>query len=334
MLVGKNPHRSLPEFFQKSFDVPIILAESPGFVFKSGKGVSIQLTALRILKSLRRYVESVKTLERLVEETRPDLIINFLEPLTGLYKLQRRDSAPVLSVGHQFMMKHPGRVAMKSMRCQQFLMRQFVKLAGARSTHLALSFCAAEDRPEKNLFICPPLLRKQLFDLKAACAGDFLLAYLLNPGYAQEIIDWHQTHRDVSIHCFYDKTGAPPDDRVDAALTFHALDGEKFLALMSQARAVACTAGFESVCEAAYLGKPVLLIPVENHVEQNMNALEAERLGFGLSDTEFNLSRIASYCASSSVHEQFVKWVNQAEAAFLRVLGRMEEQVNAPRLAR
>ena len=46
----------------------------------------------------------------------------------------------------------------------------------------------------------------------------------------------------------------------------HALDGELFLQMMAGCRGVACTAGFESVCEAAYFGKPLLMVPIENHV--------------------------------------------------------------------
>jgi len=45
-------------------------------------------------------------------------------------------------------------------------------------------------------------------------------------------------------------------------LTFHRLDGEKFLRMMGECKYVACTAGFESVSEAAWLGKPLFLVPV------------------------------------------------------------------------
>jgi len=56
---------------------------------------------------------------------------------------------------------------------------------------------------------------------------------------------------------------------------------------------VVCTAGFESVSEAAWLGKPLLLVPVENHVEQQVNAIDAQQFGVGLADQSFNLDRLA-----------------------------------------
>ena len=88
-----------------------------------------------------------------------------------------------------------------------------------------------------------------------------MLVYLVNHGYSEEIRAWHRAHPEVALHCFYDRPGAPPEEVVDGSLTFHRLDGEKFLRMMAGCRAVVSTAGFESVCEAAWLGKPVLVVP-------------------------------------------------------------------------
>ena len=37
------------------------------------------------------------------------------------------------------------------------------------------------------------------------------------------------------------------------------------------------SAGFESVCEALYLGKPALVVPTEGQLEQKLNAWDADR---------------------------------------------------------
>ena len=143
--------------------------------------------------------------------------------------------------------------------------------------------------------------------------------YLLNHGYADEIIEWHKRNPAIPIHCFYDKPDAPAEERYDANLTFHRIHGEKFLQLMATARGVACTAGFESVSEGAYLGKPLLLIPVENHLEQYLNACDAERTGIGLRDSSFRLSRLIEPQKSDAT-ATFREWVNQAEAIAMRAV--------------
>ena len=101
----------------------------------------------------------------------------------------------------------------------------------------------------------------------------------------RQIIEWHKSNPQIALHCFYDKPDAPPEFRHDNTLTFHRLDGEKFLRMMAECKYVACTAGFESLSEAAWLGKPMFLVPVENHVEQQINAIDATRLGLGVTET-------------------------------------------------
>ena len=81
--------------------------------------------------------------------------------------------------------------------------------------------------------------------------------------------------------------------------------------MMAECRHVVCTAGFESVSEAAWLGKPLFLVPVENHVEQQVNALDAEQFGIGLAETSFNLDRLAELPASLPV-EKFRAWLDCA----------------------
>ena len=44
-----------------------------------------------------------------------------------------------------------------------------------------------------------------------------------------------------------------------------------------------------------YLGKPIMMVPVPNHIEQEINAWDGQRAGAGISDTKFNLSNLISY---------------------------------------
>jgi uncharacterized protein (TIGR00661 family) len=316
---GANQTRSLPSFFEKAFAVPVRPIVSPGFSLKQHRSISLVGTFTNILRNLPAYRRSLKTLHQAVTETKPDLIINFLEPLMGVYNLLHSHSVPVLVVGHQYMLEHPDFVKEKKLKSQQLGMKFYIAVTGIRSSRLALSFYRAPDLPHRKLFVSPPILRRQLFELHPDSSGGHLLVYLLNHGYASEIIEWHKKNPSVPIHCFYDKPDAPPEENYDATLTFHKIHGEKFLRMMSTARGVACTAGFESVSEGAYLGKPLLLIPVENHLEQYLNALDAERTGLGMYDSSFHLSRLLDP-AKKEVTEKFREWVNQAEDIAMRAV--------------
>jgi uncharacterized protein (TIGR00661 family) len=319
VLVGSNQTRSLPAFFEQAFAVPVRQIASPGFSLKKGRAISLGRTAGNLARHVPEFRRSLATLDETIKAVEPDLIVNFLEPLMGVYNLLHPHSIPVLAVGHQFMLGHPEFITVPGYQMQQFGMKQYVRLTGARSSRLALSFYPAKDLPERQLFVAPPILRRQLFELQPDFSGGYFQIYLLNHGYAEKINEWHRRHRDIPIHCFYDKAGAPPEEHVDANLTFHKIHGEKFLQMMAKCRALATTAGFESVSEAAYLGKPLLMVPVENHFEQYLNACDAEKSGIGIRDTTFRLSRLLDPPNPETV-AKFRSWVNEAETRVIRAI--------------
>lgn len=307
--------------------VPVTTVPTIEFIYAHDRSVNLPATLGAGLLNARRHARSLKQLVAQVRACQPDLIINFFEPLTALYAATQRRRPPVLVVGHQFMFEHPDYIRVPGLRLQQAGMKWFVRLVSLGATRLALSFYEAPDLPAKKLIVCPPILRRQLFQLTPDPAGKFALVYLLNHGYAEQIIRWHEAHPELELHCFYDKPGAPAEERRDATLTFHRLDGEKFLRLMAQCRYVVCTAGFESVSEGAYLGKPLFMVPVENHVEQQINAQDAVQCGLGITDKTFKLERLAELPARLE-NSEFRRWVDRAESVLLRA---MAEAVRASR---
>jgi uncharacterized protein (TIGR00661 family) len=301
--------------------MPITQVPTPDFSFKNNRKVNLAASLAGIARKTPAYWRAVRTIKQAVRESQPDVIVNFFEPMTGVYALTCRNRPPVVAVAHQFMYEHPDYVRHPRKRLQQFGMKWYIRLVGAGSTRIALSLYEAPDLPGKDLFVGPPILRRQLFDLQPNPNGNFVLVYLLNHGYAEQIIDWHRRNPATVLHCFYDKPGAPAELRHDDSLTFHRLDGEKFLQMMAECKYVACTAGFESLAEAAYLGKPLFLVPVENHIEQEINAIDAVRSGLGVADTSFNLDRLAEL-PDRLDSARYRAWLGRADSLLLQTLER------------
>jgi uncharacterized protein (TIGR00661 family) len=289
------------------------------FKYKNSRAVSNGATLACALASLPKYARLIGRLDELVRAAQPDVIINFFEPIAAFYALARRRRPPMVAVGHQFMFQHPAYVRTPQLWKQLLSMRLYTWLVGGRATKLALSLYEAPDLPARRLVVGPPILRRQLFGLRPNPAGRFTLVYLLNHGYADQIICWSDAHPQTRLHCFYDKPGAPAEFEYSPALTFHKLDGEKFLNLMADCRNVVCTAGFESVSEAAWLGKPMLLVPVENHVEQQVNAIDAQQFGIGLAERNFNLDRLAELPEHVPM-EKFRAWMECAPRKFFQAV--------------
>jgi UDP:flavonoid glycosyltransferase YjiC (YdhE family) len=81
------------------------------------------------------------------------------------------------------------------------------------------------------------------------------------------------------------------------------------------------TAGFESVCEAICLGKPILLIPVNQQLEQANNAKDALKTGNCMQETSFELDNFMTFIEKDFTNESFRTWAKSAPKLFLEQLG-------------
>ena len=145
--------------------------------------------------------------------------------------------------------------------------------------------------------------------------GDYIHGYLLNSGFAESVRRWHKIYPEVPLHFFWDSQGENPITEIDETLSFHQLDDIDFLRRMAGCKAYASTAGFESVCEAMYLGKPILMVPA--HIEQECNAYDAVRNGAGVADEDFNLERLLEFAETYRPNPDFVRWAQSAGCVIL-----------------
>ena len=323
-LVGVTAERGVPAFFSEKFTAPITPVFSPGLVYNAGTNeLEPFKTTVQAIRYARPFWRSLKQVRDHINTQRPDVVVNFFEMLGGLTYALLNPSAPMVCIAHQYMAFHPNFQRPKN----QWFYRQAFKLNtrltcfGAREL-LALSFDKQPDEPAQRLRIVPPLLRQEVTELKPT-TGDFLLAYVTQPGLKVEIEKAHEQRPDVKIDGFHAGVTVP-DQVVDETLTYHAIDGKRFLEFMARCKAIVTTAGFESVCEAAYLGKPALMIPQPNHYEQACNAIDGQRAGVGLASDRFDLNLLLDYLPQHDpqLTERFRAWYGQGYFLFLAALNR------------
>ena len=323
VLVGRSSRREIPVFFYEKIKSKIHLFESPNFwIDAKYKSVNIFLTIFFNIFRSRRFIKNIRAMHELLKEYKPDVVINFYDLLAGLYMRWYKPKWKFICIGHHYWMNHPDFVFPKGKPIHRWLLKLNNRMTSFRADkRLALSFHLAKDIPKKKLEVVPPLLRKPVFDLSLT-QENFILIYLLNHGYADSIIEWHREHPDVKIYCFWDKKKVEDNFSVHPNLLFYRLDDESFLSFMSRCKGYICTAGFESVCEAFYLGKPVMVIPTKGHFEQQCNAIDAVRAGVGIQHTEFDISKFLEYLNSfsSSANSSFKEWVHQGDQLFVEKL--------------
>lgn len=321
VVVGKSKGQAVPGFFQETFDGDVTLVESPSFVSDGvDRSVRPGATVLREVGRAPIFWRSLQVIDDAIEHHEPDVVVNFFEPLMGVYAALHRPSVPVVAVAHQYMFLHPAYRFPPGRPMQRWGAKAFARLTAWGATRrLALSLYPAPDRPRQNLFVLPPLLRADVFGRSRGQREPFVLVYILNSGYADEVVRWHEQHPDVPLHCFWDRRDAAPVERYDDTLTFHQLDDEKFLSLMARCRGFVSTAGFESIAEAMYLNTPVQVVPVEGHYEQQCNAIDAVRAGAGLRSSRFDIDRLLEALPRATSESPNVQpWIRRARRRFVQ----------------
>jgi len=317
VLVGKSPARQLPDFFTKKMDdVPVYSFESPNFLpTTKNKQAGIVVSILYNLLKIPAYLKSMYFISKKIRKTEADLVINFYELLTGLTYGLFCPKTPYICIAHQYLFLHPDFEFPKESRSELYLLLFFTKLTSLRASRLlALSFRPMSSLPDGKLVVVPPLLRREVLQTDAS-QGDYLHGYMVNSGFSEEVIDWHEKHPELPLHFFWDKKNAEKTTKVDDCLSFHTLDDELFLQYMAGCKGYATTAGFESVCEAMYLGKPVLMIPT--HIEQACNAHDAALSGAGVIAGEFDLDKLLTFLPQYKPNLAFHNWALQSESVFM-----------------
>ena len=323
ILVGKSKSRQLPDFFLQRAKAPVDTFWSPNFL-PSKKNQHIGLTrsmAYNFMKS-SDYLQSIQQLYQYIQWSGADLVVNFYEILTGLTYAFLRPSVPEVCIGHQYMFMHPQYRFPHQHTTARWLMLAFTRATCWGAAHkLALSFRKMPDCDKQHLSVVPPLLREEVLDISRH-RDDFITGYIINAGFSEMVKQWHQAHPHVKLHFFWDKADADEVTKIDDTLTFHRIDDTKFLHYLANCRAYATTGGFESVCEAMYMGKPVLMVPA--HIEQECNAHEASLEGAGIKAETFDISQLIDFTYEHSEDVEFRMWENTAK---MMIVSRLEAVV-------
>ncbi|WP_221389719.1 glycosyltransferase family protein [Dyadobacter sp. NIV53] len=328
VMVGKSIGRIIPSFFHKQIEAPVYEFDAPNIIYNSdGGGMNLKRTLSTLVFNLPQYFKSLRFIHHSVQEIKPDLIISFYETFGGTYNILYRSKIPMICIAHQFLLLHPKFVFPENSRFNRIIINLNSKAASWLATkRLALSFREMESKNEQKITVVPPLLRKEIRSLQTS-AGEFFLVYMTHHSLSKQIINWHSEHPEIQLHCFWDNADASDVFKYDETLTFHRINSEKYLQMLASCKALVTTAGFESVCEAMYLGKPVMMVPVPNHFEQECNALDGVISGAGVRCKTFDLSVLLEYLPKhQDQSEKFRKWYQLGEDIFVKEINTVREK--------
>ncbi len=294
IVIGKVRWRAIPPFFLKSADTSIGNYATPELYYgRDNRKLSVIKTILFNLNPLKiySYWSSLRYIRYVIRSNKPDLIINFYEPLFGIYALIYKPAVKIVSIANQFMIFARGSSYGQGISGTQSI--RFLSAICKMRSSLTLALAIYPWNSHREAFkVIPPVLREDVLKLKPYDGG-YLLCYVLNAGFADDIIKWHNENQNVIIHVFRDDPQNSDIVIYNKNLYFHPIDGKEFLKYLEGCSGLLSTAGFEAICEAAFLEKPVLMTPA--HLEQEINANEFARRDMGIISDELNPSLLINY---------------------------------------
>lgn len=313
VLLGRSPHRPVPEYFAEGMGATVQEFEAPTQVAgPKREGLSIGRTLSDAVRRSPKFARAVGQIATATSDA--DVVVNLLDLLGGLSRRVRPKGPPALAIAHNFVFLHPAlRQAPGPAYARAAVLAYARATAAGTARKVALSFDELPSVGQIGLDVAPPLLRPGLGDLEVVDDG-FLLAYTLNAGYGAELARWQARHPEVEVHCFVEGGAGAFTGPTGSSFHAHDLDDVAFLARLARCRAYVGSAGFESVCEAHYLGKPVLAIPTGGQFEQTLNAWDAQRTGVARAGTYADLDDfwIGATPPSLTAVSDFQGWVARA----------------------
>lgn len=318
VLLGRSETRTIPSFFLEAFDEKPEYFKSPNFSFtKDKKGILVGKSLLLNLLISPRYIKEIIRMSRKIHQSKADVVVNFYDMIGGLGMLFSFSRKKYYAISHHFYYSQKDFNWPESRPLIRYLLKlhSFICSYGA-DAKLVLSFRENGIMLKKGYMLVPPLLRDDLFRLIPEDKG-YLLGYMLNEGLLWNIIDWSLKNPGIKVVLYGSFKSVPPN--IPENLTINQLDGQGFLNSMAGCSGLISTAGFESVCEAAYLGKRIWLIPSRNHFEQECNALDASASGLAGYFLEFQSEYFVSDQHKEAV-KNFRNWCNKADKIFVNIL--------------
>ena len=210
-----------------------------------------------------------------LERYNPDLLISDFEPFATLAAELMR--LPVVALNRQQVVTEARYTLPPGYRGSAFLTRAAVRYLAPKSPeHILLpTFSPLELKRPECATPLSPIIRASVAD-KAPRKGDYLLVYY--------------NHKDIAgtlrvlggvNYPFVVYSSAPLPPSVPPNVLLKRPSAGTFEADLAGCRGVICTAGFNLISEALFLGKPLLVHPNRSFFEQTLNALLLERHGLG-----------------------------------------------------
>jgi uncharacterized protein (TIGR00661 family) len=291
---------------------------SPVFLRKRDKtGINLFTTFLYNFILSPLYLFSILQIAFRIRASNAGVIVVFYDFVGQAGSFLSFSGKPVFTISHHYFFEHESFEFPAVRKLERLMLKIHSSLAsiGAHKK-LAISFTHEPDIPGKKIYVVPPLLRAEIINAEPV-VGRHVHIYCLQPGFINSIIQLAQRTPEkdfiVFIHEFQKETILPENLKISG------ISGKEFLESIRTAGLVICTAGFETLAEAVFLDKSLIIVPSKNHFEQYCNSVDAIRANAATAEENFNIINTPDFTGNPA-HSRFMKWIARAEEIFIKHL--------------
>lgn len=326
--LGRSLFRSMPAYFRKSSPLPLKTFLGPNFLrTPDRKGIHVFFSLVLNTLLAPIYLFEVFRLGNMLRRDGSQQVLNFYDPVGALACGWLKRKARKTIISHHFYLSHPDFIHPHGLERAYFWLQLMNSLMIRQADEVfALSFRRGD--PYGKIRVVPPLVsgklgmvrNREVAGVNASSSRDPGaegrkpdLCYFLNPGFAGEMLDYYRSRpeREADLFTEFAPQLQPPEN-----VRVHQPDREQFLSAMQHAGRIICTAGFDTVAEAFWLGIPVFVIPSENHYEQYCNALDAARTGMAYQLESF--AELDEVVLDPTGNGAYVKWLETGHNLIFR----------------
>lgn len=348
--LGRSLFRKMPDYFRESAPMPLKPFLSPNFLrTPDRKGIHILLSLLLNLLLSPVYLFEAMRLGTMLRRDGSVQLLNLYDPVGALAGKWLKRTSRKTMISHHFYLSHPDFIHPHGMERSYFWLQLMNRIMTRKADEvLALSF--RKGSRYGKIKVVPPLVAGALRQTaeqretkerqqernpgstaekdraEEQGRGEHLqktgeqhpdLCYFLSPGFVEEMLQYYRDRPRQEADIFLEDPGQfqPPGN-----VRLHRAERDPFLATMQQAGRVICTAGFDTVAEAFFLGIPVFVIPSENHYEQYCNALDAARTGMAFQLE--SLDELKDVVFEPRNNAKFVQWLETGHAGCFHAPGK------------
>jgi uncharacterized protein (TIGR00661 family) len=231
-----------------------------------------------VIKNAKKWNEMKSINRKLYEEHfepfKPDLVISDFEPFCAWWAWRKK--VPYISIDNEHLLthcrlEHNPRDWWAGLKAKAVTRAYYV---GARA-YVVLSFFDAAVKKD-NVLVVPPLVRQPVMEMKPT-DGDHIVVYSTTGQNADELAGMLNTFGGQEFHVY----GFNRTDTIGTCV-FMPRSTEGFLADVAGSKGVVASAGFSLLSECMHFRKKMLVLPLEGHYEQMVNADHVEMLGLGV----------------------------------------------------